>query len=98
MWKHNCSKCTFLGTFDRHDLYYCNYFSDIMKNSLPGEKKPGPTVIARYGSKKPEYKSLKIVLVDGLISLRSPDASEKPVDIHLREAYFKASQGGLVKK
>lgn len=39
---HDCDACTFLGTYDGIDLYFC-----------PGE----PTIIARYGDDGPEYSS-----------------------------------------
>lgn len=37
MFKHDCRKCTFLGSYkEKYDLYFC-------------DKGPGPTVIARFG-------------------------------------------------
>jgi hypothetical protein len=42
IFRHDCEACSFLGHYEEHDLYYC-----------PGE----PTVIARYGSEGPDYKS-----------------------------------------
>lgn len=41
-FQHDCGACVFLGHYEEHDLYYC-----------PGE----PTVIARYSSEGPGYKS-----------------------------------------
>jgi len=43
-FKHDCEACTFLGTHNDHDLYYCGQTSV-------------PTVIARYGHAGPDYKS-----------------------------------------
>ncbi len=37
---HDCDSCTFLGTYEEHDLYFC-----------PRE----PTVIARASSEGPDY-------------------------------------------
>lgn len=42
-YKHDCDKCTFLGTFEEYDLYFC------------GEGRP--TVIARFGHDGPSYYS-----------------------------------------
>ena len=42
LFTHDCDKCQFLGTFKKHDLYFCA---------------AGPTVVARYGNDGPEYKS-----------------------------------------
>lgn len=36
-YKHDCSKCYFLGHHNEYDLYFCP------------EQVTGPTVIARYG-------------------------------------------------
>jgi len=43
-YKHGCSDCTFLGTRNEYDLYFCP------QGTLP-------TVIARYGNEGHEYKS-----------------------------------------
>jgi hypothetical protein len=43
-FKHDCPHCEFLGSFDRHDLYFCEQVSQ-------------PTVIARYSSYGPDYSS-----------------------------------------
>jgi len=43
--KHDCGSCLFLGTFERHDLYFCD--------KVIG----GPTLIARWGSEGPDYTS-----------------------------------------
>lgn len=40
--KHDCKNCIPLGQLNEHDLYYCS---------------TEPTVIARYGSDGPDYKS-----------------------------------------
>lgn len=43
---HDCDRCVFLGTYERHDLYYC------------GSQRIGSTtVIARWGSDGSEYSS-----------------------------------------
>ena len=42
---HDCDTCTFLGSDEGHDFYFC------------GSSHPFPTVIARYGSDGPEYAS-----------------------------------------
>lgn len=68
-WEHDCEDCVFLGSFDLHDLYYCE------------EGNPTPTVIARFGSDEPNYRS-------GMPAVT--------VDIHLREAYFRAKEQGLI--
>lgn len=41
--QHDCTECTFLGTLESNDLYFCNqsFF--------------GPTVIARYGNNGQDY-------------------------------------------
>ena len=44
MYTHDCSRCTFLGTFEDYDLYYCP------QGGLT-------TVIARFGNKGAEYMS-----------------------------------------
>jgi len=67
-WKHDCDACEFLGMFDKHDLYYCS--STML-----------PTIIARFGSDGPEYKS---------------GMAFKDADKHLREAYRRAAAKGLV--
>jgi hypothetical protein len=41
---HDCKACTFLGRFNGHDLYFCT-------------QRNFPTVIARYSSAGPDYKS-----------------------------------------
>lgn len=50
---HDCERCTFLGTFGSHDLYYC-------------AKQPhlGPTVIARFGPEG-DYNSKPVAFQDG---------------------------------
>lgn len=45
VFKHDCGACVYLGHWDGHDLYYC------------AVQVTGPTVIARYGSVGPDYKS-----------------------------------------
>lgn len=42
---HDCDGCTFLGPYQKYDLYACNL------------KQPFPTVIARYGNEGGEYQS-----------------------------------------
>lgn len=49
-FKHDCEDCVFMGRHNDHDLYYC------AQSSIP-------TVVARYGSDGPEYKS-GLVLAD----------------------------------
>ena len=44
-FEHDCDKCTFLGHWDGHDLYHCT------------AQITGPTVIARFSSFGPDYKS-----------------------------------------
>jgi hypothetical protein len=48
VFEHTCTKCVFLGHVEEHDLYLC---------STPGYV---PTVLARYGSRPPEYLSTLI--------------------------------------
>ena len=45
LFDHDCDKCNFLGSFKSHDLYHCK-----QGNSRD-------TIIARYGSNGPDYKS-----------------------------------------
>jgi hypothetical protein len=49
IWKHDCSHCIFLGTYQYKDsnldIYYC------------GQGENAPTVVARYGDDRPEYSS-----------------------------------------
>lgn len=45
MWEHDCGDCIFLGTHHQHDLYYCQGHARF------------PTLVARYGSDGPQYKS-----------------------------------------
>lgn len=45
LYKHDCDRCTFLGNYNGHDLYFCNQFKSI------------PTVVARFGNELEEYKS-----------------------------------------
>lgn len=42
---HDCDNCTFLGSFNGHDLYHCMQDGHM------------PTVIARFGSEGHKYKS-----------------------------------------
>ena len=43
LFKHDCTECKFLGTFNGQDLYFCN------------QVEAGSTVIARYGDEGSEY-------------------------------------------
>lgn len=43
-FRHDCSKCTYLGCFEASDLYHCLQAT-------------GPTVIRRYGDDGPSYTS-----------------------------------------
>jgi hypothetical protein len=43
-YQHDCTACTFLGTYKEFDLYFCPQVGH-------------PTLIARYGDKGPEYQS-----------------------------------------
>jgi hypothetical protein len=49
MWEHDCDDCLFLGTHHQHDLYYCQ--------GVNGRRTRFPTLVARYGSNGPQYKS-----------------------------------------
>jgi len=44
LFAHDCDNCTFLSSFNSHDLYYCKSEHET-------------TVIARYGNNGDEYKS-----------------------------------------
>jgi hypothetical protein len=46
-YQHDCDTCIFLGTYNNHDLYFCN----------PCGTYVSCTVIARYGNEPHEYKS-----------------------------------------
>ena len=46
-FKHDCDACTFLGTYDEHDLYHC----------VGPVHQVGPTVIARWSDHGPDYAS-----------------------------------------
>ena len=67
LFKHDCDTCTFLGTVDGHDLY-CH----------AGDN---PTVIARWSSDGPDYKS-------GIMFI--------PFSPLLGEAYRRAVERGLL--
>lgn len=43
-YEHNCDVCTFLGTHEEYDLYFC-------------PQSGMPTVIARYGNEGANYMS-----------------------------------------
>ena len=45
LYKHDCNNCTFLGTFNNEDLYFCKQGGHI------------PTLIVRYSSDGPDYSS-----------------------------------------
>jgi hypothetical protein len=45
-YEHDCEKCTYLGTYDGYDLYYCPH-------GAPGFKIP--TVLARRGNDPEQY-------------------------------------------
>lgn len=45
LYQHDCSRCSFLGQHEGHDLYFCEQGGLL------------PTVIARYGSDGPDYTS-----------------------------------------
>lgn len=47
MFPHDCEECVYLGSFRRHDLYYCR------QDTMLG----GGTLVARYGHAGPEYMS-----------------------------------------
>ena len=49
MWQHDCDDCTFLGTHHQHDLYFCQ--------GVDSRRARFPTLIARYGSDGPQYRS-----------------------------------------
>jgi len=66
MFQHDCEKCIFLGTFDEHDIYICNWKFDH-----------APDYIARYSSDGPDYWSttgFETVLRFALRGSRSPMA------------------------
>jgi hypothetical protein len=44
-FEHDCRSCHFLGTYEKHDLYFCRQGGSF------------PTIVARYGDKGPEYLS-----------------------------------------
>ena len=43
LYTHDCTHCTFLGTYNNHDLYFCGDMEEV---------------IARFGSDGPDYYSL----------------------------------------
>jgi hypothetical protein len=54
LFKHDCKKCSYIGTLDGKDVYGCD---DI----------GGPTVVLRYGSRGEEYQAYPVwLLVDRL--------------------------------
>ncbi len=56
-FEHDCDLCTFLGEYQRHDLYFCDKCT------------AGPTLIARYGSEGKQYTSgLELAAVDPLLA------------------------------
>jgi len=72
-YMHDCDQCTFLGYFtdtdDECDLYFCT-------------KGPGPTVLARFGSDGPAYRSGLLLAAAGDEALR---------EAALRAAPFRAT-------
>ena len=42
LFTHDCSDCTFLGSYNKHDLYHCMQIV-------------GPTIIARWGDSPTDY-------------------------------------------
>lgn len=66
-YKHDCSKCTFLGKFEEYDLYYCD--------------KSLPTLIARYGDEGPQYSSCPVSMDSGLKPLRAAKAMAADQDL-----------------
>lgn len=91
-FKHDCESCQWLGTFNDHDLYYCN-------NQLP-------TVIARYEDNGPGYTSGLMVAREYPLSTFTGRTNKGSVskqalmesNIALRVAYLIALDLGLVKK
>jgi len=53
--KHDCHCCTYLGAFKEHDLYHCKQDGEI------------PTIIARFGSDEPDYKSGSVARSSGVV-------------------------------
>ena len=54
LFQHDSTCCTFLGSYDGHDLYWCAQGGAF------------PTVMARYGNEGSEYKSGMIFADRGL--------------------------------
>ncbi|MDD4081832.1 MAG: hypothetical protein PHD05_00460 [Sphaerochaetaceae bacterium] len=73
---HDCSNCTFLGTFEEYDLYVCSYNNKIIK-----------TVVGRFSSDGPDYISGVGFAIDqrtgkydsqtGFVLLKALELSEK---------------------
>lgn len=75
-YKHDCTKCAFLGQFEKDDLYFCP------QGGLP-------TLIARYGA-GPNYRSMPLAVAR--LVLRSPERVEIKGDRQLIRDYFKVSR------
>jgi hypothetical protein len=77
---HDCEVCTFLGTYEKHDLYHC-------------KQATGSTVIARHSSDGPDYVSGMVFAKSLTQDTRADhmDASNRA----LRVAYLIAKDAGL---
>lgn len=81
LFVHDCDTCTFLGTFNNHDLYV--HTSDIH-----------PTVIARWSSDGPDYIS---VLVFADVHPELSEAKKRAIDLGLlqiEDRSIASSNGG----
>jgi len=91
--KHDCDACQFLGNYNGHDLYICN----------PTGKRDACTIIARWGSDGPEYRSgleFGTWELTRVIPMMTPDGGTttdyEPEVRVLRVAYLIAEDAGLL--
>jgi len=79
-FEHDCPSCTFLGTYEKHDLYHCKGCT-------------GSTVIARYSSEGPDYVS-GMAFAKSLTQNTPADRMDASIRA-LRVAYLIAKDAGL---
>jgi hypothetical protein len=88
LWAHDCTRCTFLGHFEEHDLYVCVGRQDV-----------GPTVIARYGPNEDCYEGLhlsKAPLKRLDVNVGGPVDGIRGAKYLLRVAHLLAADMGLL--
>jgi hypothetical protein len=82
LWQHDCDRCEFLGRYlyggEWFDLYYCAH-----------QAIGGPTVVARWSDRGPDYSS-------GLCFGQAAAASEAEPMPPLGEALLRAYDRGLL--